>query len=338
MAQSLVCVIFLLLNWGFEMNGAINFTETFSNQIMWGWPIAIYLLLAGMSGGALIVAILIRYYKKEEFFSPLFKSASILSLITILIGMIFLVGDLDKPLYFWKILINYNFKSVMSIGVAALCVYITFCFILCFYAFESEISQFLSQKIKTLSSVFEILMKILGFLRPLIIFLTLIFAVIICAYTGFLISVLIRFPILNTAVLPMLFVASGLSAGIGGSSLIAAYFFKQDFHAIDLKILHKLEMPVIFLEILLIFMLFVSLIIGSDAQKIASEAFLYGFWAKVFWVGVVGTGFCIPLFLLIFGRNLSAFAFYLSGISSIIGVLMLRIFILYAGQSYSIFI
>ena len=45
---------------------------------------------------------------------------------------------------------------------------------------------------------------------------------------------LIRFPLLNTAVLPALFIASGLSAGISGSSLIAALFFKEDPHSSDL--------------------------------------------------------------------------------------------------------
>ena len=47
------------------MNGAINFTATFSHGVEWGWPIAVYLLLAGMSGGALVVAILVKFYKKQ---------------------------------------------------------------------------------------------------------------------------------------------------------------------------------------------------------------------------------------------------------------------------------
>jgi len=47
------------------MDGAINFTYTFSNGIEWHWPIALYLLLAGMSGGALVVSLLIKFYKKH---------------------------------------------------------------------------------------------------------------------------------------------------------------------------------------------------------------------------------------------------------------------------------
>ena len=113
------------------MNGAINFTATFSHGVEWGWPIAVYLLLAGMSGGALVVAILVKLYKKQTESTPLFKAASLLSFVTILLGMVCLVADLERPLLFWKILIHYNFTSVMSVGVAALCVYIPLSFVAC---------------------------------------------------------------------------------------------------------------------------------------------------------------------------------------------------------------
>ena len=117
------------------MNGAINFTYGFSHGVEWGWPIAVYLLLAGISGGALIVALMIRFYKKQHEDTPLLKAASLVSFATIAFGMVFLVGDLEKPLYFWKILINYNFSSVMSIGVLAISVYIPLTLVMCLYLF-----------------------------------------------------------------------------------------------------------------------------------------------------------------------------------------------------------
>ncbi|MCD8212559.1 MAG: polysulfide reductase NrfD [Campylobacter sp.] len=321
------------------MNGAINFTHTFSHGVEWGWPIAVYLLLAGMSGGALVIALLIKYYKKQKDSTPLFKAASLLSLVTILLGMVCLVADLERPLLFWKILINYNWTSVMSVGVAALCIYIPLSFIMCLYAFEKELFAFFENNLKFVKPILAIVMKILNPLCPFLIALCLIFAVTICAYTGFLISVLVRFPILNTAILPALFVASGLSAGIGGSSLTATLFFKENHHSNDLKTLHTIEWPIMWAEILLIAMLFVSLIIGSDVQKAASIAFQSGIYAKLFWFGVVGVGFCVPIVLnFLLGKKTasSLVTFYLSGFASIIGVLMLRMFILYAGQTYHI--
>ena len=120
------------------MDGALNFTATFSHAVEWGWPIAVYLLLAGMSGGALIAAIVLKRYKRQESFSSFFKAASLLAFVSIMLGMVCLIADLEKPLLFWKILINYNFTSVMSIGVAALCVFIPLSFLMCLYAFNAD--------------------------------------------------------------------------------------------------------------------------------------------------------------------------------------------------------
>ena len=309
------------------MDGALNFTATFSHGVEWGWPIAVYLLLAGMSGGALIAAILLKRYKRQESFSPFFKAASLLAFVSIMLGMVCLIADLEKPLLFWKILINYNFTSVMSIGVAGLCLFIPLSFLMCLYAFGAELKPF--------CGFFDGVMKILSPLYPLLSALCLLFAVIICAYTGFLISVLIRFPLLNTAVLPALFIASGLSAGMSGSSLIAALFFKEDPHSSDLSSLHGVEFYVLCAEILLILMLFVSLLLGSSYQQGAAVAFYSGVWAKFFWLGVVLVGFVLPL-VLNFTLGKMKFSFYLGSFAAVVGVLLLRVFILYAGQTYSI--
>lgn len=320
------------------MNGAINFTYGFSHGVEWGWPIAIYLLLAGISGGALVVALLVRLYKKQHENTPLLKAASLVSFITIALGMVCLVGDLEKPLYFWKILIYYNVTSVMSIGVMAISIYIPLTMLMCCYVFEAEIESVLSKNVQLLN-LFRAVMVFLKKIRPLIEKLSIVFAVIICAYTGFLISVLVRFPILNTAILPALFVVSGLSAGTASASIVASWLFKEDTHSSDLKTLHTIEWPVMAIEVLLLGMLFVSLLVGNDFQKTTTIAFQSSAYSNLFWFGVVGVGFGIPVLLnFVLGKKIAAShaAFYLSGLASILGVLCLRMFIIYAGQTFSI--
>ena len=76
------------------MDGALNFTATFSHAVEWGWPIAVYLLLAGMSGGALIAAIVLKRYKMQDGFSPFFKAASLLAFVSIMLGMVCLIKDM----------------------------------------------------------------------------------------------------------------------------------------------------------------------------------------------------------------------------------------------------
>lgn len=165
------------------------------------------------------------------------------------------------------------------------------------------------------------------------------FAVIICAYTGFLISVLVRFPMLNTSILPALFVASGLSVGLASLSMVSKRFFGEDRHSKDMHILHKIEWPIMFTEGMFLLMLYVALLVGGASGKVAVQAFLCGTWASVFWIGVIGAGFVLPLVLNFgFGKKVanSLSVFYISGISSLIGVFCLRLFIVYAGQIFHV--
>ena len=113
-------------------------------------------------------------------------------LVTILLGMVCLVLDLTDPFNFWRILIFYNPTSVMSIGVAALLFYIPLLFVLTLLVFRDlPILKFLKP-----------LTDFLAHFRVVLDWVVMILAVVICAYTGFLISALIRFPLINTAVLP----------------------------------------------------------------------------------------------------------------------------------------
>ncbi|MBL0686603.1 MAG: polysulfide reductase NrfD [Sulfurospirillum sp.] len=313
------------------MNDLITYSHGFTDGIGWHWPIAVYLLLAGISGGALIVALAIRYYKNQSENTAVYKSAALISCSTILLGMIFLVADLTKPLVFWKILIYYNFSSVMSIGVAAISLYIPLTCILVLYAFEKEVKSWFN----ALSPIIDIMNKFKGIVEGASFF----FAIIICVYTGFLISVLVRFPMLNTSILPALFVVSGLSAGTAALCIVAKKGFKEDSHSSDMQILHKIEWPIMFTEIMFLMMLYISLLVGGEAGKIALVGFHQGVWAYLFWLGVVGIGFVIPLVLnFVLGKKIAHLStvFYASAISSIVGVLCLRLFIVYAGQIFSI--
>lgn len=271
----------------------IDFTTGLSGSVAWPWPIAVYLFLAGISGGAVALAITINLYKGTHADNPQMKAATMIGLVTILLGMVCLVLDLTDPFNFWRILIFYNPTSVMSIGVAAVLFYIPLLFVLTLLVFRD--------------------LPILKFLKPL---------------TGFLISALIRFPLINTAVLPALFVASGFSAGCAAIRLFAICFGAKREDS-SMHILHVAEYPIILVEAMCIFMIAVSLITGTEVAKIAFTAFTTRVWAWVFWLGAIFVGMIVPITLSFFR---SAACFYLSCISAIAGMMCLRLFILYAGQ------
>ncbi|WOT05515.1 NrfD/PsrC family molybdoenzyme membrane anchor subunit [Shewanella youngdeokensis] len=315
------------------MDGTIDFTMGLSEGIAWPWPIAVYLFFAGISGGALATAIFIRFYKKQTENTPFYKAATVISFVTIAVGMLCLVLDLTNPLFFWKILVFYNFNSVMSVGVVALTVYIPLTAVVAFLALEDEIRAI--PALNVLAPLFGILKTV----RKPIEVLVLILALAVCAYTGFLISALIRFPIINTSVLPALFIASGMSAGAASAKMVAVKFFKEDLHSDDMNILHGAEWPIMFAEIMFIAMIAMSLLTGNAGAQYAATAFTTGSWAAVFWIGVIGVGFAGPI-LLNFATpksfSHSAKAFYASGLCAVAGMMCLRLFILYAGQNFAI--
>ncbi|MEZ9820829.1 NrfD/PsrC family molybdoenzyme membrane anchor subunit [Shewanella sp. 10N.286.45.A1] len=315
------------------MDGTIDFTMGLSQGIAWPWPIAVYLFFAGISGGALATAIFIRMYKKQTTNTPFYKAAAVISLATISLGMLCLVLDLTNPLFFWRILVYYNLNSVMSIGVIALTAYIPLTALISLYALEDEI-----RAIPALKFLIPVIEKLQSVRKPAEI-LVLVLALSVCAYTGFLISALIRFPIINTSVLPALFIASGISAGAAAAKMVAVSFFKEDLHSQDMKLLHGAEWPIMFAEAMFIFMIVMSLMTGNAGAQSAFEAFHTGQWAAVFWLGVIGIGFGGPL-LLNFATSKSfshsSKAFYASGLCAVSGMMCLRLFILYAGQNFAI--
>ncbi|KPZ69225.1 MULTISPECIES: NrfD/PsrC family molybdoenzyme membrane anchor subunit [unclassified Shewanella] len=315
------------------MDGTIEFSMGLSEGVAWPWPIAVYLFFAGISGGALAVALFIRFYKKQTINTPFLKAASLVSFVTIALGMLCLVLDLTNPLFFWRILVYYNLNSVMSVGVIALMAYIPLVALNLLFALEEEIAE--SSMLAPLMPLIE---KLRGIRRPCEMAI-LALALAVCAYTGFLISALVRFPMINTSVLPALFVASGLSAGAAAAKMVAVSVFKEDLHSQDMKVLHGAEWPIMFAEALFLFMIIMSLATGNAGAQYAFDAFITGSWAAVFWFGVVGIGFGGPL-LLNFATGTkfshSAKAFYLSGICVVSGMMCLRMFILYAGQNFAI--
>ncbi|WP_028117721.1 NrfD/PsrC family molybdoenzyme membrane anchor subunit [Ferrimonas senticii] len=318
------------------MNG-IDFTTGLGETIAWPWPIAVYLFFAGISGGAICVALMMRFFKGQTENTPLLKAATLLGFVAIALGMVCLVFDLTNPLFFWKMLVFYNLKSVMSIGVIALLFFIPLTVMLAAWALREEIAQW-AVRFPILNLVNSIMDKLVGIRRPAE-WLTLILALSVCAYTGFLISALIRFPLINTSVLPALFIASGLSAGAAAAKLLAVAMFKENVHSQEMGILHKAEWPILGAEALFLFMLFSALLFsGSDGQA-AMGAFAGGVWTNLFWVGVVGLGFIAPVvFGFGFGQKFahSKQALYLTSACVICGMMCLRLFLLYAGQIYAI--
>ena len=301
--------------------------------LVWHWPIAIYLFLAGLSDGAVFFAIMLKHVKLagEAYHSPFVQAAAIIAPLAVFGGLGILVIDLTKPLDFWKILVFYNITSVMSMGVLVLMAYqvALFAWIACI--FNKGILQLLGDKWMWLQRGLRWLVAKEAAITGILVILS----ISLGTYTGFLLSALIGFPLLNNPVLPLLFLISGLSSG-AAATLLGGVLLRGNPNGVEVRFIHGIEIPLILVEMGLLFTFFVGLILsGGQSQVAALNAIGYGFWGWVFWGGVIGIGLTLPLAFNLWMKVSADRKFTYVAVTasfSLIGVFLLRNFILYTGQ------
>jgi protein NrfD len=165
--------------------------------------------------------------------------------------------------------------------------------------------------------------------------LLLVLAILLGCYTGFLLSALKSFPLLNNPVLPVLFLVSGTTSGIAVMLLASAWGRNTSVHSRSLHFIHRVETPVVYVELFLLFAFFIGLLLGGGQKVVAAQTALSGFWGGVFWIGIIGIGIVIP-FIANQVRKPSTHSgkgqLITLAAMSLFGVFLLRLFVLYAGQ------
>lgn len=304
-------------------------------SLVWDWPIAIYLFLVGISAGLVTLSVLLRRYHPEQATadSTLMRTTLILAPCTIILGLLILVFHLTRPWTFWKLMFHYSFTSVMSVGVMLFQVYMAALAVWLVNIFSEQVIVLQQRWLPKLI----MLPKVLGWLAPMqksLDIVMLLLAVMLGAYTGFLLSALKTYPLLNNPILPALFLFSGVSSGAAVALIAMACRYRRNPHSEEAHFVHRVETPVVWLEIFLLFAFFIGLALGDDGKQRALVAAVGGgFWAVWFWLGVVGIGLILPLLLKSWAnRQHSPYGVLVVCGMSLVGVLLLRFFILYAGQ------
>ncbi|MCK8046942.1 cytochrome c nitrite reductase subunit NrfD [Shewanella sp. 1CM18E] len=303
------------------------------DSLVWPWPIAIYLFLAGISAGAICFAVLLKHFKlgRDAYKSGFVQAACLIAPLAVFAGLGILVIDLTKPFDFWKILVFYNPTSVMSVGVAVLMVYQVALFAWLACVFKIPVLNWCNGRWPIVSKTFNAIAKYEATITGLLVML----ALSLGAYTGFLLSALTTYPMLNNPVLPLLFLISGLSSGAAGT-LLGGVLLNGNPDGKEVHFIHNIEIPIILLEIVLLFTFFAGLILtGGQSQVAALAAIGEGFWGWIFWAGVVVVGLSMPLAFNLFMKASAKRKFSYVAVTascSLMGVLLLRNFILYTGQ------
>ncbi|MBN1840267.1 MAG: polysulfide reductase NrfD [Campylobacterales bacterium] len=308
-------------------------------MVHWSWAIAVYLFLAGLSSGSIMVALLVKWNRHERsnssIWDAMIKSGAVVAPLSILLGLLLLVVDLGRPLSFYWLLIRYNITSVMSLGVLFLLLYTPIVMVFMLLVFERSVMKytFLSPLIALIQAVKE-----LHSYAKIIEYFLFVTALCISSYTGFLLSALYAIPLWNSPILPILFITSSISLGIAVNILIGLLFFKSTINEESIKYLLVLDLRVILTELPLLALLFIGMFYaGAESANAAKAALSQGFWAGLFWFGVIGVGLCLPLLTVMIALKSHVYRISYVVINSmvvIVGVLILRYYIVYAGQIY----
>lgn len=282
------------------------------------WPvlIALYLYLAGVSGGVFAASVAASYL--GERYRNTARWGALLAPWPVLIGTVLLVIDLGSPLRFWMLLVKVNPRSVMSMGTFVITI---FSIIAILYWWH----QLYTEKKVGFTLLPESGLKAIRFAGiPL--------AVALGTYTGFLLNASIAITLWNNGVLPLIFLASSLSTGVAAVMLAVAVSGRWDSVKNEVKGLALADAILIGLELFALAAYVWSLHVGNLKQQAALD-FLnanYGLW---FWGGVWAIGLLIPLGFKVISRDETVTKTVLNGTLVLTGGLILRIIIVLAGQA-----
>jgi len=84
-------------------------------HVFWNWIVAVDLFGAGLSAGAYIVSAT-AYFLGKKRYETITRIGAYIAPFPVLIGILCLIFDLERPALFWKLFLTFQPNSVMSLG------------------------------------------------------------------------------------------------------------------------------------------------------------------------------------------------------------------------------
>ena len=287
---------------------------------IWHWQIPLYLFLGGLAAGILFFAGFFVVRGKEKRMPATVKWAPIIAPFLLIIGLGALFWDLKHKLYFWQLYTTIRLTSPMGWGAWTLMI-ITPLSLIWVASYMKEMFPKWDWKFDFLNRFETFVIKY----RMVLAWLIMIYAIILGVYTGILLSAFNARPLWNTSILGPLFLVSGFS-----TALATIIWISKDEK--ERKILSRIDLVFIAIELFLIIHLFMGFLAGSEVSTEAARLFLGGPFTVSFWVFVVVLGLIFPAIL----ETLELWGFHvpkwLPPVLILFGGLMFRFVMVEAGQ------
>jgi protein NrfD len=287
---------------------------------IWHWQIPSYLFLGGLAAGLLFFASFFTIMGKEHKMETTVKKAPLIVPFVLMLGLFFLFLDLKHKLYFWQLYTTIRLESPMGWGSWVLMI-ITPISILWSASYVKEVFPNWDWKFKILNTVEAWLIKN----RKIIAWPMAIYAVILGIYTGILLSAFNARPLWNTSILGPLFLVSGMSTA-------AAVIMLMSKDHKERKIMGRIDILLIVVELFFIIHLLMGFLAGSEAQINAANLFLGGKFTAPFFAFVVVLGLIFPAILEIFELKGYKVPIVVPAVLILLGGLIFRFLMVEAGQ------
>jgi formate-dependent nitrite reductase membrane component NrfD len=287
---------------------------------IWHWQIPSYLFLGGLAAGLLFFASFFTIMGKEHKMETTVKKAPLIVPFVLMLGLFFLFLDLKHKLYFWQLYTTIRLESPMGWGSWVLMI-ITPISILWSASYVKEVFPNWDWKFKILNTVEAWLIKN----RKIIAYPMAIYAVILGIYTGILLSAFNARPLWNTSILGPLFLVSGMSTA-------AAVIMLMSKDHKERKIMGRIDILLIVVELFFIIHLLMGFLAGSEVQINAANLFLGGKFTAPFFAFVVVLGLIFPAILEIFELKGYKVPIVVPAVLILLGGLIFRFLMVEAGQ------
>ena len=300
---------------------------------VWDWRVSLYLFLGGLSAGLAMMSSILHVRKggllaegeRAAISAPMYVP------ILLSIGMFFIFLDLENKLHvFWFYLTIQPF-SPMSWGSWGLLAFYPVSILYALAMFPEEKRGLLAfrqlQEFSVWLSRFRLQLAAANFALGLFIGI----------YTGVLLSAYVARPLWNSALLPVIFLTSAMSAGAAFMIIISTQKRVKLFFT-------KMEIWMILAEMVMLPLFFYGQYIASDAQRESIMPF-FTFNHEYFWYGLamLFLVMILPIALVMkyleiteeHGDELTPAALFkmnLSALMVLAGGLVIRLSFVYAGQ------
>ena len=283
------------------------------HQEAFGFNIAMYFYLTGLSAGSFILSTLAYGFGMNQY-KPIGRVGVILATLLLVIAPFFLLIHIGMPLRAWHLFVYLNWSSPITWGSFLLILYPLNCIIYGYFMFKEKMKP----------------TRIFGFIGiPL--------AISVHGYTGFILAFGKARALWNTALMPILFLASAIVSGI--ALMILVVVLKDRFFSKKKKINRDLIMNLgKLLAWMIVFDLFlvgsdllVLLISHSDAQA-AAYLILGGKFSVMFLIIENLLGKIIPFMLLAVPKLRTLPTVIAASILVVVGIFFMRYVVVVAGE------